>query len=154
MSPILWSAWDDGRLELRLSKRHALAKDAHVSILAHITPGELREKLRSADVASGFANRVLFVLARRARKLPSGGTIPEQLVAEFGGRLTEAMQFARGVGLMGRTPEAEALWAQIYYARSPEREGIVGAVCERWAAQKLRLLGGVRIARPFRGDSR
>lgn len=137
-SPILRSAWDEGRLELRLSKTYALAKDAHVSLLAHITPEELREKLRSTDVAAGFANRVLFVLARRARKLPSGGNIPEQLVAEFSGRLREAMQFARGVELVQRTPEAEALWAQLYHGE-PDREGIVGMVCDRWQAQKLRL---------------
>ncbi|HEY1656068.1 MAG TPA: bifunctional DNA primase/polymerase [Candidatus Tumulicola sp.] len=138
LSPILRSAWDDGRLEFRLSKARMIATDAHVSLVAHITPEELREKLRSTDVCSGFANRVLFVLAQRTRKLPSGGNIPPELVAAFGDRLREAMQFARGAGLMERTPEAEALWAQLYIAE-PDREGIVGAVCDRWQAQKLRL---------------
>ncbi len=138
LSPILRSAWDDGRLELRLSKARMIATEAHVSLIAHITPEELREKLRSTDVCSGFANRVLFVLAQRTRKLPSGGNIPSELVAAFGHRLREAMQFARNVGLMERTPEAEALWAQLYIAE-PDREGIVGAVCDRWQAQKLRL---------------
>lgn len=138
LSPILRSAWDDGRLELRHSKARMVATDAHVSILAHITPDELREKLRSIEVASGFANRVLFLLARRVRKLPSGGNITPAVVRDFGCRLNQAIQYARGVGAMRRTAEAEAVWAQ-FYMDEPDREGIVGAICDRAQAQKLRL---------------
>jgi hypothetical protein len=116
LSPILRSAWDDGRLERRLSKVRMIATDAHVSTLAHITPEELREKLPSIEVACGFANRVLFVLSRRARKLPTGGHIPRELIEHFGKRLRDAMAFARGVGLMQRTAETEPLWASLYYA--------------------------------------
>jgi hypothetical protein len=137
-SPILRSAWDDGRLELRHSKARMIATGAHVSLLAHISPEELRAKLSSTEVAAGFANRVLFVVARRVRKLPSGGNISAEVVGAFGCRLNAAMQFARGVGLVRRTAEADELWARFYYGE-PDREGIVGAACDRWQAQKLRL---------------
>lgn len=137
-SPILRRAWENGRLESRLSKTRMVATGAHLSLLAHISPEELRGKLSSLEVASGFANRMLFVLSRRARKLPSGGNIPGSVVSEFGQRLNEAIRFASSVDLMRRTPEAEKLWAQFYFAE-PDREGIVGAVCNRWHAQKLRL---------------
>jgi|GEM_PF-1060735 hypothetical protein len=137
-SPILRSAWDDGRLELRHSKSRMIATGAHLSLLSHISPEELMAKLSSTEVASGFANRMLFVLSRRARKLPSGGNIPSTLIGGFGRRLNEAMRFARGIGIMQRSTEAEAVWAELYYAE-PDREGVVGAVCDRWQAQKLRL---------------
>lgn len=64
--------------------------------------------------------------------------MPPSLVGHFGSRLNEAMRFARGAGVMRRDEEAEAIWAELYYAE-PDREGIVGAVCDRWQAQKLRL---------------
>jgi hypothetical protein len=138
LSPILRAAWDDGRLELRHSKARMVATGAHVSLLAHITPDELREKLGSIEVASGFANRVLFVLSRRSRKLPAGGQIPSDLVMEYASQLTAAIRFARGVGKMRRSVEAEALWEQTYN-EEPDREGVIGTVCDRWQAQKLRL---------------
>ncbi len=38
-SPILRGAWDDGRLQLIRAKSSLLAEGTHVSIVAHITPG-------------------------------------------------------------------------------------------------------------------
>jgi len=137
-SPILRSAWDDGRLELRHSKMRLVAHNAHVSILAHITPEELRAKLNTMEVASGFANRCLWVLVKRARKLPSGGNIGSEIIGEYGRRLSEAMRFARELSVICRTPKAESEWAKFYHAE-PDRDGLVGAITARSQAQKLRL---------------
>src|SRR5207249_7764498 len=75
LSAVLRDAWDTGRLRVLTRKDPLKATGAHVSVLAHITLEELREKLTTSEVANGFANRFLFVCAQRARKLPTGGNL-------------------------------------------------------------------------------
>ena len=42
--------------------------------IAHITQEELRRNLTATELANGFANRFLWVCARRFKLLPEGGT--------------------------------------------------------------------------------
>ena len=72
LSSVIRSLYDSGKAE-SLTKNPYSTSDAHVSIVGHITQEELREKLTDTDAASGFANRFLFVCARRQRLLPFGG---------------------------------------------------------------------------------
>lgn len=137
-SPVLRQAWDVGRLQTVRAKQNLLAEGAHLSLLAHITPDELRAKMTATDIAGGFANRVLFACVRREKKLPSPPRLDQAVVGKFGKRLRQAIDFARDARELQRTPEAETLWAELYHAE-PERDGIVGEVTARAAAQKLRL---------------
>ena len=137
-SPILRGAWDDGRLQLIRAKSSLLAEGTHVSIVAHITPGKLREKLATVEVASGFANRFLFFLVRRSKRLPSGGYLDPAIIGDLGRRTREALDVARASRILRRTPDAEALWANVYHAE-PDRDGLLGEITARWAAQMLRL---------------
>ncbi len=138
LSPIIRGAWDDGRLQMIRAKDTLLAEAAHVSMLAHITPDELRAKLSSTEVASGFANRILFVFAQRGEKLPSGGNVPPDLIAALAARVRKAMEFGRQPQILRRTRSAEILWDEFYRAE-PDRYGIVGAITARAHPQKLRL---------------
>jgi hypothetical protein len=137
-SSIFRSAWDGESLENRTKRAILKAKDTHISLLGHITPDELLRTLGGSDVANGFANRILFVLARRVRRLPSGGNVPTSVVQALGMRLREAVAFAKTVGVMTRDAAAEERWESIYHAE-PARPGVVGILCGRGEAQMLRL---------------
>lgn len=65
------------------------------------------------DVANGFANRFTFWGSRRSKRLPSGGNLDEQLVAEIGTKVRARLVEARKVGIMHRTPDAEAHWSEL-----------------------------------------
>ncbi len=137
-SPIIRGAWDDGRLQLIRAKETLCVDGTHTSILAHITPEELREKLSSVDVANGFANRFLFLCVRRARRLPSGGYIEPAIIGSLGKRLRLAMEHGRIARILHRTKRAEEIWAEFYLAE-PEPAGLLGTLTARANAQKLRL---------------
>jgi Protein of unknown function (DUF3987) len=137
-SNIFRSAWDGEALENRTRRGVLKAKNVHISLLGHITPDELQRTLGGSDVSNGFANRILFVLARRVRKIASGGSVPANVVSGLGLRLHRAVEFAKTVGVMTRDGNAEAQWERIYHAE-PTRPGIVGVICGRGEAQMLRL---------------
>lgn len=136
-SMILRQAWDGGRLAVRRSKSRLVAPDTHISVIGHITPDELRGKLTSTDCTSGFANRFLFVLSQRSKKLPTGGYIEPAVIGDFARRL-HAVVTDPAPRVLHRTPEAEEFWREIYMAE-PDRDGLIGALTARPAAQRLRL---------------
>ena len=77
LSATMRQAWESVTLST-LTKLSALhATDAHISVLAHITPGELRKKLRTVELTNGFANRFLFVASRKSKHLPDGGHVAD-----------------------------------------------------------------------------
>jgi len=139
LSPLLRSAWDGTRLAARTRKSTAVATDAHVSVLADVTMEELRHLLGSVEIAAGFGNRYLWVLARRARKLPSGGTLDDTDVFALGSRLGDAIASARRIGRMRRTPAADAYWEEIYDAVPDDTGGAYGRIVARVEAHLLRL---------------
>ena len=137
-SQILRGAWDEGRLQHIRAKHELLAEGVHLSLLGHITPDELRARLTATDISGGFANRTLFGCVARERKIPSPRPLDPALVGAYGKRLRAAMDFARKPRVLTRAPEAEVVWAE-FYENEPEREGIVGEITARSAAQRLRL---------------
>jgi hypothetical protein len=137
-SQILRGAWDDGRLQHIRVKQNLLAEDAHLSLLGHVTPDELRAKMTGTDISGGFANRVLFAIVSRSGRLPNPKSLEPAVAGRFGKRLRSAIDFARQRRTMKRTPEGEELWAEFYNAE-PERDGVVGEITARSAAQRLRL---------------
>lgn len=139
LSPVLRGAWDDGTLEVRTRKATHVAYGAHVSVLADITVEELRRALTATETANGFANRFLFVAARRPHRLPDGEVVPERVVAPLVKRTAERVTGCRGFGVLKRTDAARELWADIYYAIDDEVDGLYGAATARAEAQMLRL---------------
>jgi Protein of unknown function (DUF3987) len=142
LSPLLRQAWDGDILSVRSRGKGVVkAAGAHVCVLAHITVNELHAKLNDVDVANGYANRHLFGLARRAeRLLPTGGHLDDAVLTNLGKKTTTALSRARKVGLMQRTPEAEALWARLYSEMADDdSDGLLGSITARDSAQVLRL---------------
>jgi hypothetical protein len=138
LSPVLRDAWDSGTLAVTTRTDPLQATGAHVGVLAHITLEELQARLTSLEIANGFANRFLYVCARRSKKLPSGGTLDDGERHRLGERISVALEQARTLKIVVRTPEAEALWNRVY-GNLPEPPGLFGAVTARADAQLLRL---------------
>jgi hypothetical protein len=137
-SMVLRGAWDEGRLQSVRAKEQRLAEGAHLSLLGHVTPDELRAKMPEADFTNGFANRVLLACVKRARRIPSPTPLEPALISTFAKRLRAAMDFARERRVLFRTEDAEMVWAELYHGE-PDRDGIAGAMTARAAPQRLRL---------------
>jgi hypothetical protein len=139
LSPILRGAWDDGTLEVRTRKNTAIAHGTHVSVLGDITVEELRRALTATETVNGFANRFLFVAARRPHRLPRGDVVPDRVLAPLVKRTAERVVGCRGFGVMRRTDAAEERWAELYNAIDDDVDGLLGAATARAEAQMLRL---------------
>lgn len=139
LSAIIRQSWDSGSLRVLTKKQSASTTDAHISIIAHITGDELRRLLNSTEAANGFANRFLWVSAKRSRCLPDGGALNQVDFAELTQQLRDAAGFAQNVGRMERDVRAKAIWHKVYPVLSGGKPGLLGSVTSRAEAQVLRL---------------
>ena len=99
LSPLLRQAWDGDRLAVRSRGKGVVAAEgAHISVVGHVTVEELRAKLVDTEVANGFANRHLFVLAKRSKLLPTGGRLDELVVDDLARKTRMALAEARRSG--------------------------------------------------------
>jgi len=76
LSSLTRDAWDKGQLGTLTRNCPLRASGAHISIVGHITAGELSRYLSATDAVNGFANRFLWVAVRRSKLLPLGGGHP------------------------------------------------------------------------------
>jgi Protein of unknown function (DUF3987) len=140
LSAILRELWDGDRVQVRSRAKSVVIDGAHVCALAAITVDELRILLTASDTANGFANRFLFVGAKRARLLPDGGKVPDADIARLGRRVADVIELARMRSDYGRTDEGRTRWAEMYGEMAEDTpSGIVGALTARAEPQVLRL---------------
>jgi len=139
LSAITRQAWDDGTLQTLTKNSPAVATDAHISIIGHITRDEFRRYLDRTEVANGFANRFLLVCARRARVLPEGGKIKEVDFTSVVTRLREVARFTSQEVRLTKTDNAKGLWSEVYPELSEGKPGLLGAITGRAEAQVMRL---------------
>lgn len=139
LSSVIRECWDTGFLSILTKNCPAVATDAHISIICHITKAELVKELTSTEVANGFANRFLWLCVKRSKVLPEGGEIWRVNFALLLKRLKEAVEFSSTVGELKRDEEARELWRKVYPALSEGRPGLLGAVIARAEAQVMRL---------------
>jgi len=139
LSPILRSAWDCEPLEVMTRGKSKLrASNAFVSVLAQITPDELRKILtNSVEVVNGFANRFLWCLVRCQRLLPHGGNVA--VLDAFDDRLRIALEKAKTIRDMRRSTEADRLWETVYPELKRSRKGAYGRTVDRACPQVVRL---------------
>jgi hypothetical protein len=139
LSPILRTTWDNGRADLKTREKERHVRNAHLSLIAHITIQELLRLLNNMELANGLANRVLFCCAKRSKSLPFGGGSPN--VADIARKLQAAADHARKMGntRVDFDDEAKKIWGAEYDRLSAGRPGLLGAVTSRAEAQCLRL---------------
>jgi hypothetical protein len=139
LSAILREAWDHGDLNILTKNQPVKSTHAHISILGHITSDELRKLMTSTETANGFANRFLWVWAKRSKVLPFGGDLHEDALQPIANRLKQALEFARTIGRINFDASAASEWARVYAELSEGGSGLAGAITSRSEAHAVRL---------------
>lgn len=139
LSAVLRQAWDGDKLDTLVKTNRATATDAHLSVIGHITGEELRRKLTATEQANGFANRFLWICARRSKLLPRGGEIESLNWQPLRRQLQAALRGGSKAGDVGMTEPAWALWERVYEDLSTPPPGMLGATTARAPAQVRRL---------------
>lgn len=133
VSSTLRDFWDKGNAQTLSKNAPERATGALVSVLAHITPAELRAKLDSTEIANGFANRFLFIAARRSKLLPRGGNTPKGIIDALVPRLRDALEHGRRLAEVDMTETAWKLWDSHYERLTDRPAGLAGEVTGRAA---------------------
>jgi hypothetical protein len=136
-SEIIRQAWESDDLQ-RMTRNNPLkARGAHISIIGHITPDELRRNLVDTETSNGFANRFAYFCSRRSKLLPEGGG--EFDYSQLAARVSDAVKCAKEITHVKRDPQAKAIWAAVYSDLSSDLPGLFGDVVARRAPQVVRL---------------
>jgi hypothetical protein len=139
LSTILRSIWDSGNLEPLTKNNRIRATGAHIGIISHITLAELNRLLEETEAFSGFANRILWVCARRQGVVPFPEPIPGKELSRLQYEIKTTVEKVRRFEEMSLDGEAQEKWLEIYEALSADHSGLVGAVIDRAEAQVIRL---------------
>ena len=138
LGSIIRDAWDSGDLRtMTVNPRQAVG--AHISIIGHITPPELKSTLNRVDLVNGFCNRFLWACIAKSRDLPFGGNLDEADIADLRRRLRARIEDARRVVDMTWAPDTMPMWAEWYPRLNSRRLGSYGSVTAREAPQAVRL---------------
>lgn len=140
LSNVLRDAWD-GKYVLRTMTKHSptAATDAHVSLIAHTTPADLRVYLPDVEAANGTGNRFLFALVHRDKLLPWPGRADPAAVSGLAEDVRDRLERARQRETVRLTRSAERLWRDVYPALTEEHPGLPGAMLARAEAHVVRL---------------
>jgi hypothetical protein len=95
LSAVLRDAFDRGNLGIVTKHHQTRATNALISAVGYITESELVRHLHETEMASGFANRFLFACVKRARLLPTGGSLSEEAVADMAEKVKAAVEYAK-----------------------------------------------------------
>lgn len=140
LSPTIRAAWDTGNLATLTRNDPITATGSHVCIVGHITAEELRAELTATDSANGFANRFIFMCAKRSKLLPrGGGAFPAEELARLRERIVRASNRAGLAREIEMTAEAWESWERVYPTLTAGMGGLLGAVTARAAPQCRRL---------------
>lgn len=141
LSATMRLAWDGAAILQTLTKNSpGKATGAHVSIVGHITAPELRRELDSTDMGNGFANRFLFVCARRSKELPHGGRLIDSDLAPVAQKLAAVLAWSRERERIFRfSRTASLVWEKVYGELTKPSPGLYGSIIARAEAHVLRL---------------
>jgi hypothetical protein len=143
VSRILREAWDCYPLVLSTRTKHkpSVATEPLISVVAHITLDELRQKLDKLSITDGFGNRFLYGCVDRSKLLPLGGNMDSIVLDALGKETAEAVRTAQMFGQLTITEEAKPLWAKAYTdtEQAELTSGLIDHLTARAAPQMLRL---------------
>jgi len=138
-------AFDSGDMASETKNNACRATAAHVSIIGHVTGPELHHRLTNVEAVNGFANRFLWLCARRSKFLAEGGEMHTVDFAPALRRLAGVVDFARGERdtadgfQVARDRAAKTLWQAVYPRLNADRLGASGQAVTRAAALTMRL---------------
>ena len=139
LSPTLRNAWDGKLLNTMVKHSPLRCTRPHVSIVGHITRSELFRSMTETELENGLANRFLWAVVKRSRKLPFGGEWRKVDVAPVTRRIWRVLQRFGEDTEMRWADEGREVWALAYDTLTQDLPGMFGAVAARAEAQALRL---------------
>jgi hypothetical protein len=139
LSAIIRGFYDDGNAEPLTRNNKIKATGAHVVIVSHITTVELSSLLDRVQMANGFANRFLWVLAYRKKLIAMPQPMPAKEVARFQGIITKHIEAAKELEAVAMSEKALKLWEASYPSLTMGYEGAAGSVVNRSEAHAIRL---------------
>lgn len=149
LSAIVRQFWDGAERVGTLTRNSPLtATRAHVSLSCHITRHELEVKLPTVENFNGFANRFLWIYAKRDRYMSSPPDLSSALFKEELEHFTKPdaegktlLQRIDSVWHIERDAEADQYWDELYQKMEKNQEvnPEVDSVTARGSAQTLRL---------------
>ena len=140
LSMIIRQAWDSGNFDPLTKNNKTTATGGHVGWVSHITLQELHAKLGESEGFNGFANRILWICARRDKLVAMPKPMSENLLGDIRGRLIGILEKVSGGTVVEMNQDAKNAWCSTYYADlTKDRPGLSGCVTNRGEAQALRL---------------
>lgn len=91
------SAFDSGNLKNSSKNSNEKVTNPHISIVGHITPQELSQKLNIVDCFNGLLNRFMFFCVKRQRYLPLGKKVDEKELHKHLDSIISALNFVKGL---------------------------------------------------------
>jgi hypothetical protein len=140
LSEVLRQAFDSNKhLTTNAKSDHCIATHPHVSLIGHITPTELKDRMHDISYSNGFGNRFLWAEAYSSKSLPFG-SLPEWYAQEkLITNLRDVVAWAKEQPrCLQWTDGGRAAWVQWYNRRADEK-GVAGALLKRGRAHVLRL---------------
>lgn len=139
LSTILRTAWDSGNIDPLTKNSKIKATGAHIGWVSHIVRQELERKLSEVESFNGFANRVLWVCAKRQYEVALPKPMPENELRKLQGELLDILSMTKNATPILLSPAAETKWVEVYPELSKDYPGLTGCVINRGEAQTLRL---------------
>jgi hypothetical protein len=149
LGQVLRRAYDGDLLERNTVKPSGRVEQPALSMLAHVTPEELRSEASALDAASGFLNRFL-VLPLRSVDVSHPAIAPDETYAALAHDVSEAVSIARSHRApMLTSPEAQALLERLDEWRqgARRRPGLIGKMLERVSQNVGRLAVAYALSR-------
>jgi hypothetical protein len=134
LSATIKSAFDGKALAITIKneKRSLRATRPHISIIRHVQPGVLADRLPDIELTSGFANRLPYAVVSRSRLLPDGGgQVDDAVLDALADRIHSAIDAAWELALSTTDPISRRLFE--YHGTQPQvRMRHSAEFTERW----------------------
>ncbi len=140
LSAVLRSAWDHGNISPLTKRDRIKTSGAHICIVGHITRKELSHLLEGTEVFNGFANRFLWICARRQKLVPRPKEMNEFVYKQLVKKFRQLVEHSTKLSCIEFTENAGRMWDDIYTKKlSADAPGVLGVVTARAEPQTLRL---------------
>lgn len=139
LSPVVRDAWDRGEVLSALTKSPYKASGSHISILGNVTESDLHAHLGGNDIQNGLANRILWLVVRRARVAARLPKMANEDFESLTDRICRVLAFARRTREVEFSPDAWPLWEQAYAGFAARSDGLVESLTARGDPITLRL---------------
>lgn len=142
LSGVIREAWDGGKLETLTRADPMAATGYHLGLVGHITITELRRELSETAQANGFANRFLFIGARRPHLRPRPRRVDDAELLPYTSIVRQALADAKRRTAVQFSEAGWEAWERVYaQIEGAEFPSMVTQLVVRGSAYVVRIAG-------------